>query len=232
MGEHDKHRQRVYNRFLREGLAGFEEHNAMEFLLFLARARGDTNALAHRVIRTFGSLSRALDAPVEELEQIPGIGHSSAVVLKFIPEMCAYYLNNKVNDKLPLDSVEATSAFFMPRFFGKTQEELYMAAVDDRRMLVRCVQISQGTANATSVCVAKIVAEALRCGATGVILAHNHPRGITLPSSGDLATTTEVFRALRMVNIQLLDHLIFSDSEYLSFAATHYLTAIKERAEH
>ena len=92
MGVHDDHRRRVYERFLREGLAGFEEHNAMEFLLFLARPRGDTNPLAHALIDRFGSLSAVLDAPIEELERVPGVGHSSAVVLKFIPQMCAYYL--------------------------------------------------------------------------------------------------------------------------------------------
>ena len=65
MGVHDDHRRRVYERFLREGLAGFEEHNAMEFLLFLARPRGDTNPLAHALIDRFGSLSAVLDAPIE-----------------------------------------------------------------------------------------------------------------------------------------------------------------------
>ena len=85
MGVHDDHRRRVYERFLREGLAGFEEHNAMEFLLFLARPRGDTNPLAHALIDRFGSLSAVLDAPIEELERVPGVGHSSAVVLKIYP---------------------------------------------------------------------------------------------------------------------------------------------------
>lgn len=102
MGVHDDHRRRVYERFLREGLAGFEEHNAMEFLLFLARPRGDTNPLAHALIDRFGSLSAVLDAPIEELERVPGVGHSSAVVLKFIPQMCAYYLENKTSHKVPL----------------------------------------------------------------------------------------------------------------------------------
>lgn len=133
MGEHDQHRQRVYNRFLREGLMGFEEHNAMEFLLFLAHARGDTNSLAHRVIRTFGSLSAALDAPYEELVQVPGIGPSSAAVLKFIPQMCAYYLENKRDARRPLDSPSAAAEFLMPYFFAKTAEEFYVAALDDRR---------------------------------------------------------------------------------------------------
>ena len=59
MGVHDDHRRRVYERFLREGLAGFEEHNAMEFLLFLARPRGDTNPLAHALIDRFGCVGRA-----------------------------------------------------------------------------------------------------------------------------------------------------------------------------
>ncbi len=228
MGLHDDHRQRVYERFLREGLAGFEEHNAMEFLLFLARARGDTNPLAHMLINRFGSLSDALDAPIEELEAVPGVGHSTAVVLKFIPQMCAYYLNNKQSHKrTPLDSVRAVGEFFMPKFFARTEEALYMAAVDDRRMLLRCVLISEGTANATSICVTKIVSEALKYKATGVVLAHNHPRGLTLPSGDDMAVTQEVYRALQMVNVQLLDHLIFSENEYVSFAQTNYLENIR-----
>ena len=226
MGVHDDHRRRVYERFLREGLAGFEEHNAMEFLLFLARPRGDTNPLAHALIDRFGSLSAVLDAPIEELERVPGVGHSSAVVLKFIPQMCAYYLENKTSHKVPLTSVEEASAFFMPKFFARTQEAFYMAAVDDRRVLLRCVLISEGSANATAVSVAKVVSEALKCGATGVMLAHNHPRGITLPSSSDMAVTREIYRALRLVNIQLLEHLIFADNEFLSFVQSNYMDSI------
>ena len=150
MGEHDQHRKRVYNRFLREGLMGFEEHNAMEFLLFLAHARGDTNSLAHRVIRTFGSLSAALDAPYEELIKVPGIGPSSAAVLKFIPQMCAYYLENKRDARQPLNSPAAAAEFLMPYFFAKTAEEFYVAALDDRRTLLRFERLSYGTANTTS----------------------------------------------------------------------------------
>ena len=215
MGVHDDHRRRVYERFLREGLAGFEEHNAMEFLLFLARPRGDTNPLAHALIDRFGSLSAVLDAPIEELERVPGVGHSSAVVLKFIPQMCAYYLENKTSHKVPLTSVEEASAFFMPKFFARTQEAFYMAAVDDR----------------TAVSVAKVVSEALKCGATGVMLAHNHPRGITLPSSSDMAVTREIYRALRLVNIQLLEHLIFADNEFLSFVQSNYMDSIRQSVQ-
>lgn len=228
MNEHDEHRQRVYRRFLSEGLSGFEEHNALEFLLFLAKARGDTNALAHALIARFGSLAGVLDASPEELQQVPGVGFTTAVALTFIPQMCGYYLNSKVNCSLPLDSVEAAAAFFMPKFFGKTQENFLAAAVDDRRRLLRCEEISDGLGNTTSVSAGKIVAMATRCSATGIFLAHNHPRGIVLPSSSDLAATRDIFRALGLVHVELLDHFIFSDNEYLSFAKTSYLATIKE----
>ena len=228
MSEHDNHRKRVYNRFLNEGLAGFEEHNALEFLLFLAKARGDTNLLAHSLINRFGGVAQTLDASIDELLEVPGIGESCAVVLKFIPQMCGYYLESKVSNQKQLDSVQAVSEFCMPKFFGKTQEVFYLVALDDRRRLLRCVQISQGIGNATSVSVAKIVTETTRCNATGVVLAHNHPRGITLPSSNDIVVTREVYKALKMVGVELIDHFIFVDSEYLSFANTNYMTTIKE----
>mgnify|MGYP000361649410 CR=1 FL=1 len=231
MGVHDDHRRRVYERFLREGLAGFEEHNAMEFLLFLARPRGDTNPLAHALIDRFGSLSAVLDAPIEELERVPGVGHSSAVALKFIPQMCAYYLENKTSHKVPLTSVEEASAFFYARnFFARTQEAFYMAAVDDRRVLLRCVLISEGSANATAVSVAKVVSEALKCGATGVMLAHNHPRGITLPSSSDMAVTREIYRALRLVNIQLVEHLILRTMNFF-LVQSNYMDSIRQSVQ-
>ena len=102
---------------------------------------------------------------------------------------------------------------------------------DDRRVLLRCVLISEGSANATAVSVAKVVSEALKCGATGVMLAHNHPRGITLPSSSDMAVTREIYRALRLVNIQLLEHLIFADNEFLSFVQSNYMDSIRQSVQ-
>lgn len=231
MSEHDHHRQRVYNRFLAEGLSGFEEHNAMEFLLFLARARGDTNSLAHSLVNHFGSLSKVLDAPIEELEKMPEVGHATAVVLKFIPQMCAYYLENKTQKNVALSSVQAVSDFLMPKFFAKTEEEFYLVCLDARRKMLRTTCISKGTGNATSVSVARIVAEVTKCNATGVVLAHNHPRGITLPSGNDIAVTREILKALRMIGVEVVDHLIFAENEYLSFADTSYLASIKESME-
>lgn len=228
MNEHEHHRQRVYRRFLREGLAGFEEHNAMEFLLFLAHARGDTNELAHTVIDTFGSLSSALDAPYEELVKIKGIGPTSAVVLKFIPQMCAYYLDNKTDRKGKLNSSEKMVEFLGPKFFGKTQEELHAVFLDEKHRILRCEQISEGTSSATSVLVSKITSIAVRSDAAYVVMAHNHPRGSAMPSASDLRSTQSVAQSLENVGVTLLDHIIFAENEHLSFADSVYMQRIRD----
>ncbi len=227
MSVHDNHRKRVYKRFLNEGLASFDEHEALEFLLYLAKVRGNTNPTAHELINRFGSLSEVLDASLDELISVPGIGEASAVSIKFIPEMCAYYMNNKLNNNKKLITVEMVADFFLPKFFAKTNECFYFAALDDSRKLLRCTLVSEGTGNFTSVSVAKIVAGATTCAATGVILAHNHPRSTSLPSAGDIASTRNIYKALKTVNIELIDHLIFSNNEYLSFAKTNYMDSVK-----
>ena len=224
MGEHDAHRQRVYERFLNEGLAHFAEHEALEFLLYLSRARGDTNGLAHRLIDRFGSLSLVLDAPIEELQQVSGVGKTTAVVLKFIPQMCGYYLNNRVDERIVLDSPEKVAEYLMPKFFGKTTECLCMVPMDDKRRPMGCIFLSEGIVNAAPVSIAQIVKEAVRTHASTVLIAHNHPRGLPLPSSDDIGTTIAISRALDVVNIWLTDHLIIADNDYCSMRR-HYPNA-------
>ena len=215
MGEHDAHRQRMYQRFLNEGLSHFAEHEALEFLLYLAHARGDTNGLAHRLIERFGSLSLVLDAPEEELQQVKGVGKTTAVVLKFIPQMCGYYLNNRIDERIVLDTPEKTAEYLMPKFFGKMTECVCMVPMDDKKRPMGCIFLSEG-----------IVNEAVRTHASTILLAHNHPRGLPLPSSDDIGTTIAVSRALEVVNIRLTDHLIIADNDYCSMRR-HYPNAFR-----
>lgn len=228
MGEHDDHRQRVYARALREGMAGFEEHNALEMLLFYCHPRMDTNALAHRLIARFGSFAGVLDAPLEELADVKGMGPVTASKVKLLPEICAYYQNSRFADIKVLDSVHLAVQYCAPKFFGKTQEMLLMVSLDDKRRVLRCTPLSNGSTNATAVSVPQVVGEAIKTHATGVLLAHNHPRGLAAPSPDDIRATMEVYKALNLVNIKLVDHLIFADDEHLSMAGAGYLQNIKE----
>jgi DNA repair protein RadC len=98
-----------------------------------------------------------------------------------------------------------------PYFIGKTEETVYMLCLDARNMPISCEQIHTGTATAVEICTPKIVAEALKKNAVSVVLAHNHPKGFSIPSSNDIAGTLAIKDALEKVRIRLIDHIIISD---------------------
>ena len=84
---HEGHRQRMRDRFRTEGLDNFAPHEVLELLLFYARARGDVNPLAHRLLETFGSLRGVLEAPVEHLCTVEGVGEETATLLSMMVPM-------------------------------------------------------------------------------------------------------------------------------------------------
>lgn len=229
MEMHQGHRDRLRARFLAGGLQGFDPHTVLELLLFYARPRCDTNELAHRLMARFGSFDAVLDAPIEELVQVEGIGQRSALLIKMIPELGAYYLNSRNGPATVLDSTEKAGAFFMPRFIGKRSEEVWIAALDDKRKLLRCAQVSDdGIVNAVRITVKRVVTEAVNSNATGVLMAHNHPGGVALPSASDKQMTWQVYQALRLINIQLLDHIIVAGDDFVSMADSGMLELMEQ----
>lgn len=232
MGVHDGHRERLRARFVKEGLHGMAEHNALELLLFYARPRCDTNELAHALLTRFGSIAAIMDAPLDELAKVKGVGESSAVLLKMIPELGALYLQSKTAPGDILDSTSKAGVYFVPKFIGKPSEEVYFVALDDKRKVLRCVRLADdGIVNAVRITVRRVVAEAVNSNATGVLLAHNHPGGIALPSAGDKRVTQQIFTALKMINVQLVDHIIVADDDYVSMADSGFMELYASAAE-
>lgn len=227
MSVHDGHRERMRARFVKNGLSDFDEHNVLELLLFYSRPRCDTNEIAHRLLKRFGSFSGVMDAPLEALQSVEGVGYNSAVLLKMVPELGAYYLQSRAQPGEILNSTEKAGAFFLPFFLGKKTEEVYMVALDDKRKVLRCVKVGNGgIVNAVHISVKHIVSEAVTSSATGVILAHNHPGGLALPSGSDKQVTRQVYTALRLINVQLVDHIIVADEDYVSMADSGFFEAL------
>lgn len=220
---HEGHRERVYNRFLREGLDNFEEHQALELLLFFAKPRCDTNALAHQLIDRFGSFAQVLDAPVSELLKVKGVGLSSAVLCKLIPAMGRYYYVSRDRHFVQITNGEEAVRYFLPRFHGYTTERFMAAFLDDKHKVLSCLTLAEGIRNAVSVNGSRIVTEAVLAGATNVILAHNHPGGIALPSDSDRWMTVQIARMLQVVGVSLSDHVIVCEGDGISFASSGYL---------
>ena len=217
MGLHDGHRQRLIQRFLEEDLDNFEPHNALELLLFYAIPRKDTNELAHVLMDTFGSLKGVFDAPYEELIKVTGIGPNTAALLKLVPSLTRTYYSSDARSVI-LDTSEKSGEYFLPYYIGQTEEVVRLACLDAGGKVISNQILHRGSANAAEVNMRKIVNIALRNNAMGVILAHNHPGGLPLPSEEVVATTKSIREALMPMGILLMDHIIVAGQDYVSMA--------------
>lgn len=213
---HAGHRSRVKEEFLRRGLDSFPEHRALELLLFYAIPQGDTNVLAHRLMERFGSLAGVLDASVEDLCTVPGVGEHTAVLLRMIPGLCGRYVASRSNLGEIVDCSARVREVLEPYFFGARNEMVYVLCLDGKRKVLGVRKITEGSINAAEVTTRRITEEAMSLRASAVILAHNHVSGIAIPSQEDCSTTRYLKQVLEPIGIELLDHVVFCDDDMVS----------------
>ena len=213
---HKGHRDRLKKRFLEEGLDGFTDIQVLELLLFYAIPRRDTNPVAHNLLNRFGSLTQVLEAPVEELKKVEGIGQEAAVFLNLIPAAGRYYLVDKTMQSKVLKTIDQCGDYLLPFFFGRKVETVFLLCLDAKCKVLCCKEVGEGSVNSAGISVRKIVETALSANATTVVLAHNHPSGVAVPSMEDIQTTARIAAALRAVEVQLVDHIVVADDDYVS----------------
>lgn len=227
MGEHDGHRTRMKQRFLKYGLENFDDHNVLELLLFYAIPRQDTNVLAHRLMNAFGTLSGVFSATPEELMQVEGIKENAATLIRLVSESARRYLMFMPGKEVILNSVKKVGAYFVPRFLNCRNEVMYMACLDPNDRVIDCSIIQEGNMDHIQIDMRKILTNVLTKNADKVIIAHNHLNGLPLPSLADKETTRYLYEMLQKVDVELMDHIIVAKGEYLSMAATGSLPGHK-----
>lgn len=215
MSNHDGHRERLRERFRKEGLANFQEHEVLELFLFYCLPRKDTNELGHALIKRFGSLANVLETPAEELAKLPGMGINAATFLTLIAQLERYYLMHK-NDEKILASLDDCGKYLANCFRNQRNETVMLLCLDAKCKVISFNEVGQGSVNSAAVPIRRVVEMALGVNASSAILAHNHPSGLAIPSGEDIQTTRRLALALDAVEIQLVDHIIVADSDYVS----------------
>jgi len=210
---HEGHRKRMRERFLTEGLKGFQPHEALELLLYYAIPYRDTNELAHRLMEQFGSLSRVLEATPEQLMQVPGISQNAAVLLGIEIPLWRAYQRDAQRQKPVLDTFSAASAYLLGQYRGQNRESFMLLCLDPRGRLSEARTLSTGTSTWTQVPPRLVVEEALRFSAVQVIFAHNHPEGSARPSPEDIVFTGRMYSILSQLEVRLNDHIIVGAEE-------------------
>ncbi len=218
MSIHDGHRQRLKDRFLKEGLENFEPIQVLELLLFYCIPRQDTNPIAHRLLARFGTLAEVLEAPVSELKKVEGMGESAATFLSLILEASRYYRMNHKEKVIFMNDVEDYGRYLAECLRGRRNETVYLLCLDAKCKLLSCEEVGEGSVNSASVPIRRVVEMALANNATSAVIAHNHPSGFAVPSEEDIRTTYRLAIALGAVEIQLVDHIVVADGEFVSMA--------------
>lgn len=211
---HEHHRERLRKRFLNEGMDSFESHNVLEMLLFYSIPRRDTNEIAHRLIERFGSLSGVFDADYEELLKVDGIGENSAVLIKMIPQISRRYMTEGALGDKVFDTAEKIGKYFSAKFTGETNETVYMMMLTSSFGLISCDVLHRGSVNSSQITTRKLIEKVLSSKASMVVLAHNHPGGLAIPSAEDICTTRIMHEALSIVDVRLLEHFVVAGEKF------------------
>lgn len=218
MSVHEGHRERMRRQMKTSGMDSLSDVQLLEVALYYAIARRDTNEIAHALLRRFGSLSGVLEAPRAELLKIDGVGESAADLLLLFIQMERRHLMDRAGRETILDTTYKCAQYLMPRFIGEQEEVVYLLCLDAKCKALDCSLIHRGAVNMTAISVRKIVKAALDHNATSVVVAHNHPSGLALPSREDRATTLALKAALDAVDVVLVDHVIVADEDFVSLA--------------
>ncbi len=214
---HSGHRNRLKERYIKDGLTSFEDHQVLELILFYSIARKDTNELAHRLLKKFGSLSGVLDATVEELEEIEGLGRNSATFLNMLPALFKRYTRSQLEKKPVINSTISAGIYAGTLFSGMPYETFFVISLNGMGEVISARKIAEGTIDEVSAYPRKVVEAAVVSKAHSIILAHNHPGGNPEPSQEDIDATIEIRKALELVDIDINDHIVVCGSKFTSF---------------
>lgn len=213
------HRKRLRERFLKNGLQGFADYEVIELLLTLAIPRLDVKEPAKALISRFRNLKGILDAPLEELRAIQGIGTVTPVALRIIREAASVYLQQCAEDRNSFADPEALFLFWRTKIGALPNEVFEVGYLDSAYRLLRegIERLEEGTVDRAAVYPRRVMEAALRRGAAALVFAHNHPNGEVHPTDQDKLLTRALVLAAATVQIRVLDHLIVSTDKVFSF---------------
>lgn len=221
---HQNHRKRIRaelkNNVINENS---EPHKILEMLLFYSIPRCDTNEIAHRLLEEFGTIQGVLEAEVEDLMKIEGIGENSALFFKLVRIISARYLLDKKNVKHSFSKLNELYEYLVDLHLTSTNEVIRLTSLDGKGTVIATDILNEGDVSSVSVSTRKVIEIVLKRKAVYAILSHNHPNGNAIPSLQDTAVTKDISEVLAKINVKLLDHIVIAGDDYVSmWQSTQY----------
>lgn len=225
---HEEHRKRMKDIFLKTGFDGFSDVQKLEFILYFSIPRKDTNPIAHNLLDTFGSFDKVLEASVEKLQAVNGIGEHSALLLSTFLKVFECYGKSKCDASI--SGTSTAKEYCKNLYHGKKIEEFYMICLTNSNRIISCNLINQGTASEVPVDIRKLTNIIVANNCERVLVTHNHPHGTIRPSDEDIAFTSKIISSCILNNIEVVDHIIVAGDSAFSFEEARLLKELKRDA--
>ena len=219
------HRQRLRDKFIRQGINSLSDDEILELLLTFGTPRTDCKQSARLLRAKFGSLAAVLEKPQEQLQEIKGIGPKNAFAINFIQGVARRYLKQRLVGKSYLRSSREVADYLLHSMRDLQLEVFTVIFLDASHAIIASEQVSEGTLTNNTVYPRELIKMALERHAAALIIAHNHPSGNQNPSAADRHLTRNLFLALSLVDIRLVDHFIVAGPESPYSFADHGLMA-------
>jgi DNA repair protein RadC len=217
VGLHEGHRDRARRRFLKAGEGGLEDYELLELVLHLILPRRDTKTMAKLLLARFGSFSRVLSAPVDQLSSFKGLGEVSATNLKLIQAAAQRFARDRVDRDMPiLNSWAALIDYCRAAMAFADIEQFRILFLDKKNRLIADEVQQTGTVDHTPVYPREVIKRTLELGATALILVHNHPSGDPSPSAADVQMTRQINDIATPLGITVHDHIIIGKNGHAS----------------
>ncbi len=217
---HEGHRERMRSRYFKNGLSAFEPHEALEMLLYFTIPRKNTNEIAHELIKHFGSFSAVMSASADELKKVNGIGEQTAMLISMILPLHRMYLLESDKNIRHFNTSEQCG-LYLQNYFSNINHEIVVAMLlDGQCKLLAVEEISSGINTLAPLSPKKLLEVVLKHNAANVVLSHNHPGGLPLPSRPDIQTTIRIKELLDNIGVKLLDHVIVGADDYVAMAVS------------
>ncbi len=216
--------EKPYEKCLRFGAEYLSDAELLAVIIRTGTAgRKSVDVAQDLLSRDEKSLLNLYRLSIRELKTIPGIGMVKAIQLKCLAEITKRMTKATRIREISLSSASSVAAYYMEELRHEDREKLILSMFDAQCVLLGDEVISVGTVNASLVSPREVFLRALMKQAVHIILLHNHPSGVPLPSTQDKLVTRRIQEGGELLGIHLSDHIIIGDNQYFSFKEEHLL---------
>lgn len=211
--------ERPREKLLHQGAKSLSDAELLALFLRTG-TRGKTAVdLGRELLIQFGGLRQLLETDPRQLASVSGMGPARATQLCAVLELGQRYLDANLRREQALTDPNQAGNYIRARLRGYHHEVFACLFLDNRHRVLAFEEMFRGTIDGAAVYPREVVKRSLQHNAAAVILAHNHPSGVAEPSQADRHITEQLVKALGLMDIRVLDHLVIGDNDWVSLAA-------------